>query len=221
MTWTSKLPVRCGTFTVSEKSSQKPPGLSASVPGVLHSASEGPVVEAACCGPVHETEVPSGGPIVPELGVAPGLAPDNAAAAAVATTVRNAKRTRFTMIPLLWPHRAAPARQARMRDGIQRTIVVLRGRAVRIVLAVSVAIVLATAAATRRGGEGEGRKAVAVVAGVPISAAQLEHALERERARREAAGRRFPDRDSDEFRALRHRLLERLLVDVEVVEWAD
>src|SRR5919202_815137 len=131
MTWTSKLPVRCGTFTVSEKSSQKPPGLSASVPGVLHSGSDGPVVEAACCGPVHETDVPSGGPIVPELGVAPE------------------------------------------------------------------------------------------VAGVPISAAQLEYALERERVRTEAAGRRFPDRDSDEFKGLRHRLLERLVLDVEIVKSAN
>src|SRR5919202_1530661 len=192
MTWTSKLPVRCGTFTVSEKSSQKPPGLSASVPGVLHSGSDGPVVEAACCGPVHETEVPSGGPIVPELGVAPGLAPDNAAAAAVATTVRNAKRTRFTMFPLLWPQpERVPAWQLRGRDGIQPSIMMRRGRATWIALAVLVAVVLATAAATRRGGEEGGSKVVAEVAGVPISAAQLEHALERARGRTEAAGRPF------------------------------
>ena len=91
----------------------------------------------------------------------------------------------------------------------------------RIVLAVSIAAVLATAAATRRGGEGEGRKAVAVVAGVAISAAQLEHALEREQTRTEATGRRFPDRDSDEFRALRHRLLERLVLDAEIVKSAN
>jgi SurA N-terminal domain len=97
----------------------------------------------------------------------------------------------------------------------------LRGRAVRVALAVLVAIVLATAAATRRGGEGGGGKAVAVVAGIPISAAQLEHALERERAKTEAAGRRFPDRDSDEFRALRRRLLERLVLDVEIVKSAN
>jgi hypothetical protein len=99
--------------------------------------------------------------------------------------------------------------------------VVLRGRAVRIALALLVAIVLATAAATRRGGERGGTKVVATVAGVPISAAQLERALERERARTEAAGRRFPDRDSDEFRALRHRLLERLVLDVEIVQSAN
>lgn len=96
-----------------------------------------------------------------------------------------------------------------------------RGRAIWIALAVLVAIVLATAAATRRSGEEGGSKVVAEVAGVPISAAQLEHALERTRVRTEAAGRRFPDRDSDEFEALRHRLLERLVLDVEIVKSAN
>jgi SurA N-terminal domain len=96
-----------------------------------------------------------------------------------------------------------------------------RGRALWIALAVLVAVVLATAAATHRGGEGGGSKLAAVVAGVPISAAQLEHALERERTRTEASGQRFPDRDSDEFRALRHRLLERLVLDVEIVKSAN
>ena len=88
-------------------------------------------------------------------------------------------------------------------------------------VAVVVAIALAAAAVARRGGDGGRDKVVARVAGAPIREAQLEHALERERARRQAAGRSFPNRDSDEFRALRHRLLERLVLDVEIVRSAN
>jgi SurA N-terminal domain len=101
--------------------------------------------------------------------------------------------------------------------------VVLRTKAVRLGLAVVVvaAIALAAAAVARRGDDGGRGKVVARVAGVPITEAQLEHALERERARRQAAGGSFPDRDSDEFKALRHRLLERLVLDVEIVKSAN
>jgi SurA N-terminal domain len=100
--------------------------------------------------------------------------------------------------------------------------VVLRAKAVRLALAVVAvsAIALAAAVLARRGGDGGGDKVVARVAGVPVTAAQLEHALERERVRRQAAGRSFPDRDTDEFEALRHRLLERLVLDVEIVRSA-
>jgi hypothetical protein len=59
----------------------------------LHSPSDGPVVEAVRSGPVHVTDVPSGGPIVPELGVAAGAAAAITATKAAIAGTSTASRT--------------------------------------------------------------------------------------------------------------------------------
>jgi hypothetical protein len=66
----------------------------------LHSPSAGPVVEAVRSGPVHVTDVPSGGPIEPELGVAAGAA---AAITATKATVAgsSAANRSFMKYPLM------------------------------------------------------------------------------------------------------------------------
>src|SRR3954451_19603705 len=90
---------RCGTLTIREKSSQNPPGsVAVPDPAALHSPSPGPVVAAVRSGPVQVTDVPSGGPILPELGVAAVVLPTT-----VAETTTAAKTQPKSRVPTLIP----------------------------------------------------------------------------------------------------------------------